>query len=90
MALYKLTLDGTTIIRTSDNAVIPVKEENRNYREYLDWISRGNVADPADPAAADDPENKVSAKRMVRILKKIRQWIKSQDPAADIPPIDPD
>lgn len=49
MADYKLTLDGQTIVRTSDGANIPLNECNRDYRGYLAWIAEGNTPDPADP-----------------------------------------
>lgn len=49
--MYKLTLYG--VIRTADNAVIPMDDGNRDYRKYLDWLSAGNVPEPADPEPAD-------------------------------------
>ena len=46
MNSYKLTKFG--IIRTSDNAAIPADLFNRDYKEYLQWVSGGGVVDPAD------------------------------------------
>ena len=47
--------DGTTetivvqaIRRTSDNAWIPMNEENTDYQAYLLWVSEGNTAEAAD------------------------------------------
>lgn len=48
MADYKFTID-TSIIRTSDGAVIAADPDNRDYREYLAWVAAGNRADPAVP-----------------------------------------
>ena len=28
--------------------VFPMKEENRYYKEYLDWVAEGNTAEAAD------------------------------------------
>ena len=27
---------------------IPLDPENTNYQEYLEWVEKGNTADPAD------------------------------------------
>lgn len=57
MAAYKLlgkhTLAGITdqdinhILRTSDGAWIPIDTDNRDYREYQEWLAAGNTPDPA-------------------------------------------
>jgi|TARA_R100001079_G_scaffold17074_1_gene8768 hypothetical protein len=36
------------IIRKSDNAVIPFDEDNKDYREYLEWVAEGNTAEAAE------------------------------------------
>jgi hypothetical protein len=49
--MYKLknTLDGGQIvIRTSDNAFIPMDEANTDYQAYLLWLEEGNTPLPAD------------------------------------------
>ena len=51
--MYKLLKndDGTLaniIIRIYDNASIPKHESNRDYQEYLEWLSEGNTPKPAD------------------------------------------
>ena len=49
--MYKLknTLDGNQIVvRLSDNANIPMDEQNSDYIAYLKWIEEGNVPTPAD------------------------------------------
>lgn len=41
-------LDGTvheSLIRTSDGAIIPIAEDNRDYRRYLEWVAEGNTAE---------------------------------------------
>jgi hypothetical protein len=45
--MYKAT-QGTSIFRVSDCATIPVDPGNRDYQDYLAWVAKGNVADPAD------------------------------------------
>lgn len=51
--MYKLptAVEGKTpnlIIRISDNAFIPIVEDNRDYQEYLAWVAAGNTPEPAD------------------------------------------
>lgn len=46
--MYKLNLDNQSVIRLSDDAVIPFDEMNRDYREYLQWLELGNTPEPAE------------------------------------------
>ena len=49
--MYKLknTLDGNQIVvRLSDNANIPMDEQNSDYIAYLKWIAEGNTPEPSD------------------------------------------
>jgi hypothetical protein len=47
---YKIynTLGGTSVIRLTDNAVIPFDSANTDYQAYLKWLSEGNTPLPAD------------------------------------------
>jgi hypothetical protein len=49
--MYKLTT-STSITRLSDNASIPADEANTDYAAYLQWLSEGNVPEPADTPPA--------------------------------------
>ena len=43
-------LSGTesqTVLRVADNAHIPFDPANRDYQEYLEWLGKGNIPDPA-------------------------------------------
>ena len=44
-------LASNGIKRLSDNAFIPFDDANRDYAEYLEWLSEGN-----EPLPADTPE----------------------------------
>ena len=49
--MYKLknTLDGNQIVvRLSDNANIPMDEQNSDYQQYLAWVAEGNQPEPAE------------------------------------------
>ena len=50
--MYKLTqpIDGEmrVILRISDGACIPLDEDNRDYQEYLEWLSEGNTPEEAE------------------------------------------
>lgn len=41
---YEIRLNGM-IFRRSDGAWIPPDPGNTDYREYLEWVAAGNVAD---------------------------------------------
>jgi lysine/ornithine N-monooxygenase len=43
--MYQLT-SGDTILRLSDNAFIPQAPGNRDYQDYLQWVSEGNTPNP--------------------------------------------
>jgi hypothetical protein len=59
--MYKklLDMDGTesttTVLRKSDNAVIPFDNNNTDYQEYLEWVAEGNTPEPAD--TPEDTDN---------------------------------
>jgi hypothetical protein len=50
--MYKLTKNiyGNiqTVIRLSDNAIIPFCEDNTDYQAYLKWVAQGNTPLPAE------------------------------------------
>ena len=52
---YQLTT-GTSIIRLSDNAFIPASSDNRDYREYQEWLAKGNTPLPAPAPAPPGPD----------------------------------
>jgi len=49
--MYKIYKNptGQVIIRIEDNASIPFDEANNDYKDYLKWVSEGNVAEDWKP-----------------------------------------
>lgn len=54
--MYKL-IEGEALVRLSDNAVIPVSPDNRDYVAYLAWVAEGNTAAPMDPVPVAVPHS---------------------------------
>jgi hypothetical protein len=51
--MYKLIKDSingqlSSIFRLSDNAYIPMDEDNTDYQAYLAWVAKGNTPLPAE------------------------------------------
>lgn len=67
MADYKQIMRGGTLIgvqRMSDNAVVPIDPENRDYKEFRALQDRGQVTLlPPDPEPVEPPAT-VAAKRI--------------------------
>ena len=45
--MYKLT-KFNSITRLADNASIPIAKDNTDYKEYLEWVAKGNTPAPVD------------------------------------------
>jgi hypothetical protein len=52
--MYQLTTTDT-ILRLADKAFIPPDPANRDYQQYLQWVSEGNQPEPADPIPTPEP-----------------------------------
>jgi hypothetical protein len=56
MVKYKLVImspatEPNCVVKTHEDGAIsafPMSEDNRDYREYLEWVAEGNQPDPAD------------------------------------------
>jgi hypothetical protein len=51
--MYKIKQDDNWgigfVLRLSDNALIPLSENNSDYKEYLEWVAKGNTAEEYIP-----------------------------------------
>ncbi len=73
-AMYQLTT-GDTILRTADNALIPLDPANTDYQAYLAWLEAGNTPEPApepEPVPELTPAEKLAASGLtVEELKEL-------------------
>lgn len=53
MALYQLT-SGTSVLRTTDGAMIPNDSSNRDRAAFNAWVTSGNTPDPISTASVAD------------------------------------
>ena len=51
--MYKIKQDDNWgigfVLRLSDNALIPLSENNSDYKKYLEWVAEGNTAEEYIP-----------------------------------------
>jgi hypothetical protein len=53
--MYKLIANSTSIIRISDNAIIPNNPTLAAWQNYQDWLNEGNTPEPAgDPIKSNE------------------------------------
>ena len=59
--MYKKLRNFSTIIRDSDNMLIPIDIRNSDYTQYLEWVNAGNTAEEVDsiPVTEIDPAQTV-------------------------------
>lgn len=61
------TLYPAYVVRQSDGAVIPLDEENSDFREYMAWVFMGGIPDsPPVPSHAELVEQAKAATRIQR------------------------
>lgn len=67
--MYKLT-KTVSILRLSDNAVIPQSEGNTDYQAYLAWVAKGNTPEPADPEPVIVPQE-ISKAQGIAVMSQV-------------------
>lgn len=62
--MYKKDNSSSFIVRTSDEAFIPIDEGNADYRDYLEWISFGNVPEFIEvPSPSQRPPSAITRRQ---------------------------
>lgn len=84
MARYKLTNTNWEIYDSERNKYIFTNLNDPDYQEFLAWVQAGNEPDDPQPLPHESPESRVNIKKLVRSIRRIRRWILSQDPNADV------
>ncbi|MDI2594170.1 hypothetical protein NYP20_06220 [Pseudomonas sp. N3-W] len=62
---YQLTING--VIRLADSAFIPLDEGNRDWLDYLEWVSVGGESLPVDSTL----DSKQAGQGVFGFLKRI-------------------
>ena len=73
MADYAMTANEHTVLRASDGAFIPDDPANRDFQEYLTWLSQGNKPDPYAAPPAPPPEPTMAD--LIRQLNELKAKI---------------
>lgn len=45
---YSAIHEISSVIKISDNTIIPFAPDNTDYQVYLAWVAEGNTPEPAD------------------------------------------
>lgn len=75
--MYKLTESG---VIHSDGRSIPATVDNRDWRDYLDWLALGNTPEPAD---VPTPEQVARALEIAEAAGIAQGWFAGQQAAID-------
>lgn len=70
--MYQASNDGM-LVRLADGASIPHDPENRDYVEYLQWLSEGNEPEPADLPPAPPLQTKFSSVEFLELFPEEEQ-----------------
>lgn len=77
--MYKKDNSSSFIIRTSDEAFIPINEGNADYKDYLEWISLGNVPEFIEvPLPSQRPPSSIT-RRQCAIELREREMITASE-----------
>jgi hypothetical protein len=71
--MYKLT-HFNSIVRVEDGACIPMDEENRDYREYLEWVKAGGVPAPVDQTFVSAEAAVATTEQTKNLEASIERW----------------
>ena len=76
--MYQLTESG--VLRLEDNAFIPDCDDNRDWQEYQQWLSKGNKPLPIDPPLINNDIYIVNGQARQQRIQREQQ----QQAAADL------
>lgn len=68
--MYKLHIDGESVVRLEGGGCIPKDERNSDWRDYLAWLAAGNTPEPAQTPEEIAAEKAAAEAEAARIRAK--------------------
>lgn len=77
---YKLIRNSNSVLKLDTNVSFPQETGNGDYKDYLDWLDRGNIPHPPDDLT---PEELQREDELIHAGSIARQWFKDNPAAID-------
>lgn len=77
--MYKKLRNFSTIIRETDNMIIPMDIRNSDYVQYLEWINAGNTAEEVDSIPITEVNPAHIEFNLIELNTNISTYVQSEE-----------